>query len=122
MITIIDVSPNVLGYAINGRIEQADIERVFADMDAKVPAADKVRIYLEVTDPDGISLQALMRDVQLGVPRMNYLTRIECLVVVTDNDTVRSMVNVQGQIARWMEMRVFPMTEKHKAVTWVAGP
>ena len=122
MINVLELGPNVLGYSINGKIEKADIERVVADMDSKVPPADKVRLYVEVNELDGITPQAFFRDLQLGIPRTNYLMRIEKLALVTDSDGLRTFANAQAKVARWLETRVFGPEEKAQAVAWVTTP
>lgn len=57
-------------------------------MDAKVPDHDQLRLYVEVAELDGITPQALLRDLQLGLPRMNYLTRIAKLAVVSGSEAL----------------------------------
>ena len=121
MIAVLDLGPRVLAYSINGKIDKPDIERVVADMDAKVPTAEKVRLYVEVNETDGITPQALFRDLQLGVPRMQYLMRIERLAVVAQSDAVRTFANAQAKVARWFETRVFDETQREEASRWVQG-
>jgi hypothetical protein len=119
MIGVLDMGPRVLAYSINGKIEKSDIERVVADMDAKVPLAEKVRLYVEVNEPDGMTPEALFRDLQLGVPRMQYLMRIERVAVVADSNAIRTFANAQAKVARWFETRVFEGSQKADAATWV---
>jgi hypothetical protein len=122
MIGVLDMGPRVLAYSINGRIEKADIERVVADMDAKVPMAEKVRLYVEVNHPDGMTPEALFRDLQLGVPRTQYLLRIERVAIVSDSNAIRAFAAAQSKIARWFETRIFEGHEKLDAATWVQAP
>ena len=119
MIGVLDLGPRVLAYSINGKIEKPDIERVIADMDAKVPTAEKVRLYVEVNELSGITPEALFRDLQLGVPRMQYLMRIERLAVVSDSSTVRTFATAQAKLARWFETRVFESGRNAVALAWV---
>ena len=119
MIGVLDLGPRVLAYSINGRIEKSDIERVVADMDAKVPTAEKVRLYVEVNEPDGMTPEALFRDLQLGVPRTQYLLRIERVAVVADSTPIRAFANAQAKVARWFETRVFEGRQKAEAAAWV---
>ena len=119
MIQILELGPGILGYAINGKIEKPDIERVFANMDAKVPANSKVRVYVEVNDIGGIAPEALLRDLQLGLPRMSYLSKIEKLAVVTDSSAHSTWAKLQGQVMRWIDVQVFDSARKDEALTWL---
>jgi hypothetical protein len=119
LIGVLDMGPRVLAYSINGKIEKPDIERVVADMDAKVPTAEKVRLYVEVNEPNGMTPEALFRDLQLGVPRTQYLLRIERVAIVTDSNPVRTFANAQAKVARWFETRVFENSQKAEAAAWI---
>jgi hypothetical protein len=63
--------------------------------------------------------EALFRDLQLGVPRTQYLLRIERVAVVADSSAVRTFANAQAKIARWFETRVFENGQKAEAAAWV---
>jgi hypothetical protein len=120
MISVLEIAPNVLGYTINGKIEKQDVERVIADMDAKVPTAHKVRLFVEVMSLDGMTPQAFFRDMQLGIPRTNYLIRIERLAVVAESEAVQTFVNAQARLTRWFETRVFGAGQRAEAIAWIS--
>jgi hypothetical protein len=119
VIQVLELGPGLLGYAFNGKIEKPDIERVFADMDAKVPANEKVGIYTELNDVGGITPEALLRDLQLGATRLNYLGRIGKVAVVTDSNAWGTWSKIEGKVLRWLELRVFASSEKEAALTWL---
>jgi hypothetical protein len=107
VIDILELGPGILGYCISGRIEKLDVERVIADMDRKVPAADRLRLYVEVNQLNGLTPQALLRDLRLGVPRANYFAHVKKLAVVTPSPMVRIFSKSHAKITRWCETRVY---------------
>ena len=119
MISVLQLDPGILGYVVNGKIEKIDIDSIVSDMDAKVPALEKVRLYIEVSKTDGITPEAFLRDMQLGLPRTPYLFKIQRLAVVTDISGVKTFANAQAKVARWFETRVFTVAEKATALAWL---
>jgi hypothetical protein len=121
VITIVDAGKDVLGYKVQGTIEKRDIERVVEDMDAKVPQSSKLRLYVELDDMSGISPQALWRDLQLGLPRTSYLTRIERVALVTDSEMVRSLVGLQSHLGLPVQIKVYAPASAPTAMQWLAA-
>jgi hypothetical protein len=119
MITIVDVGEGILGYRVQGTIEKRDIERVVEDMDAKVPETSKIRLYVELSEMTGISPQAVWRDIQLGLPRTKYLSRIERVALVTDSDLIRSLAGMQSHLGMSMEIKVYDPAAAPTAKEWL---
>ena len=121
MITVVDAGPDVLGYRVDGTIEKRDIERVVADMDAKVPQSSRIRLYVELDNMTGMSPQALWRDLQLGVPRAGYLSRIERVALVTDNELVRTLAGMRSHLGTSLQIKVYAPSAGPTALEWLSA-
>jgi hypothetical protein len=67
-------------------------------------------------------IERVVRDLQLGIPRTNYLTRLEKVALVSDSDIVRMIAGVQSHIARALQVKVFDASASADATTWILAP
>lgn len=119
MISILELGPNVLAYRAEGKLERADIERVFAELDRRLSSGEKIRIYAEVHSLSGISLEALWEDVRLGIQRWSAIAKIEKAALVTDLEWVRKAAVWEDRVLRGLHMRTFPLSGRAEAQVWV---
>ncbi len=119
MISILDLGLNVIAYRVEGRVESADIDRVFEEIDVRLATGEKFRVYLEVPSISGISLDALLKDIRLGLQRLDVLRRIEKAALVTDNQWLRMAAKIDDRVLRGVHVRVFRMAQQVEARTWI---
>ena len=121
MLEIVDLGPDVLGYRANGKIERGDVERVFAELDRKLAASGRVLVYAEVVSLSGITHDALWREIQMSLGRMDTLGRIPRAAVVTDAGWIRTAGVLQDRLFSGIEIRTFTLAEAEQARTWIRG-
>lgn len=119
MIEVLRLGPAVLGYRIDGAIERADIERAFAEADERLSREGSVRVYLEVHAVQGITWDALWRDVWMGLQRLNLVPRIERAALVTDLEWLRRAASVPDRLIPGLEIQGYPLAEQAQAQSWV---
>ncbi|HYE96598.1 MAG TPA: STAS/SEC14 domain-containing protein [Rubricoccaceae bacterium] len=119
MIEVLNVGPDVLAYRINGRIERVDIERAFIEVDRRLAREGPLRAYVEVLSLDGISLDALGRDVWLGMQRLGLFPRLEKVALVSDSDWLQTLPSLPNPLMPRLEARAFPLQERAQAQAWV---
>jgi hypothetical protein len=119
MIDILDLGLNVIAYRVDGRVDSADIDRLFEEIDVRLATGGKFRVYVEVPSISGISLDALLKDVRLGLQRLDVLRRIEKAALVTDNQWLRMAAMIDDRVLRGVHIRVFRLAEQVEARTWI---
>lgn len=110
---------DVVAYRAEGKIEVSDIERAFEEIDRKLAAHPRVRIYGEVHGLSGVTMHALWRDLDLMVRRPDLLTRVEKAALVTDQEWLRSVGSWQNTFLPGVQIRAFALSEQHLAQSWV---
>ncbi len=122
MLQILDLgSDTVFAYRIDGRIDRDDVERAFAAVDEKRDLPEKLRVYAEVHGM-GMTLDALWRDIELSVRRIDLLRHIERAAVVTDVEWIRKAATVERKVFRNIDIRVYGLADQLRAQAWVLEP
>lgn len=120
MLEIIDLgSDDVIGMRIDGRIEIADMERVTTVVAERLEKRDKLRIYVELEELKGISLEALWEDMKLGFNNFKHFTH---KAVVTDKEWVAKIASFADKIIPGIELKAFSTDERDEALAWIGAP
>jgi len=107
---------NVIGCAVDGKINSEDIEKISNIIDEKLKTHEKLRVYVEVNNLDGISLDALFKDLKLGFKHFNHFDK---KAVVTDKAWMKNITPVINKIFSNIEVKCFCFEDKDEAVQWV---
>jgi hypothetical protein len=117
MIDIIPTSTdNVIGCRIDGKITTEDIERVGNHIEDKFTKNKKLRIYVEVTKLEGISLEALFKDLKLAI---KHYKDFDKKAVVTDKEWMKRVAVIADILFPNIEVKCFSFEDKEKALDWV---
>ena len=119
MIEIVNIAPNVIAYRIDGAIDRTDVDRAFAEVDEKITGEEKLRVYVELRSISGISVDALLRDLWLGIQRLNILPRLEKAVLVTDLDWLRRMAGMPDMVFPGLNLKAYSLSELPEAWAWI---
>lgn len=119
MIEILNISPNVLAYRIEGAIDREDIDRAFAEVDEKLAGEGSIRVYVELRSITGVSVEALLRDLWLGIQRLNLLPRLEKSALVTDLEWLRRMAGMPDMIFPGLQLKAYSLAEQPEAWAWI---
>jgi hypothetical protein len=106
MINFIDVFDNVIGIEIDGKITKTDIEKISLLVEEKLQRNQKLRVYVELKNLGGITLNALLEDLKLA---FKHLKDFDKKAVICD-------VNWRMELA-WLTAKLFPHIEV-KCFNW----
>jgi hypothetical protein len=122
MIERIDDAPeSVLGIRASGRLDERDIEEAASLIDEALERQERVPIFMEI-DITGMSPGAVLRDVTYGLGKLREMHRFPRVAVVTPQDWIRRVTQVQARLIPQMEMRVFTPQERDDALAWISQP
>jgi hypothetical protein len=106
---------NLIGCKIDGKINTEDIVRIADYIEDKFIKNKKLRIYVEVIKLEGISLEALFKDLKLGIKHFNDFDK---KAVVTDKKWMKRVAALADRIFPNIEVRCFSFEDKEKALEW----
>ena len=120
MIELLDMqSDKALGMVIRGKIEKPDMERVYDDVNAKLAklaSADKLSVYVEIDQFQGISLDALVLDIKEGLPKIG---RVRKKAVVSSGKWLEVFTKIGDKLFPSIEAKHFAPEQKQEAKAWV---
>ena len=119
MLANLDFGPNVLAYRVEGRLERADIDRAFAEVDARLAGGGKIRVYTEVISLMGISLNSIWDDFRQSVQSWNVIPRIEKAALVTDIEWLRRAAHWEDPMFRGLQIQAFVLADREEAQIWL---
>jgi stage II sporulation SpoAA-like protein len=117
MFTLIPfANDKVLGFRIEGKITGEMLEQMLAVVEAKLQEHPRARIYVEMPAFEGMSVEALYKDLKYGISHWN---RFEREAVVTDQRRLEVMVGLADRLIPGVEVKVFPTSEADSARDWI---
>lgn len=109
-------SDRVVGFRIEGKVTNEDFEKVAALVQTRLAAHDKLRIYAEVPEFEGIAIDALFKDLKFA---LGHWSRFDKEAVVTDKSWLRTATEFAGKLIPHMEVRAFSTREVDAARRWI---
>ncbi len=106
---------HVIGIRVDGKIEKDDILKVIEAAKAIMAGHDKIHIYVEAVNFDGISFEALWEDMTFAFPNLSHFTR---KAVVSDTEWMDVMSTIGNKLFPGIEVRHFSPEEKDAAKQW----
>ncbi|MEB3355962.1 MAG: STAS/SEC14 domain-containing protein [Synechococcales bacterium] len=107
---------NVVGLRISGKIEASDFDRAIAVVEEKLKLFDRLRVYVEVDNLTGLSLEALIKDLQFT---LRHYKDFEREAVVSDRQWLQRLAAVGDRLFPSIDVRHFDVSEKEQALAWV---
>lgn len=105
-----------LGYVIPGEITDSDLNVMNKDIEEKLKAYEKVRLYLELTDFEGYeSLKTFWHDLKKTLGHFNDFERI---AIVTDKDWLEWAVKLTDMVNK-ADIRAFEFEDRAYAQQWI---
>jgi hypothetical protein len=121
MLSFIDTPADTIAVTIEGKITGADLDAVMDRLDAAFAAHDKVNVFVETRDLDGIELSGLGRYTARALPLFGKLTRFGHVAVVSDQAWLRAATRLESAVLPFISYRVFEPAERDQALAWVKG-
>jgi len=117
MIEHIDVErSDVVAIRIVGKVERSDIDDLNRVVDAKLDRYDRIRVYVEVEEFEGISVDALMADLGLTIP---HIEQVDRKAVVGGGTWLAIAVDFADHLFPGAEARHFSIRERELALVWI---
>lgn len=113
-------APHVLVYSFEGKIEKADIEQTIESLESALAQQDRVHLLTDLSGVDGITPEAVFRDLTYGLSSLGRLYRFGRLAVVTDSPTLANAAQLEGKLLPSMQVRAFGSGQRDEAMSWVA--
>ena len=111
----------ILGFRISGKVELEDLLPVMDRLNALFARDVPLRGYVEVADFDGVSAEALWKDLSYALKHFRALaTRFERVAVVTDRPWIKRLAKVESLMLPGTEERVFDAKDAVEAQGWIA--
>jgi hypothetical protein len=121
MFSFIDSPDDTIAVTIEGKITSADLDAIMDRLDAALAAHEKVHVFVETRDLDGIELSGLGRYTARALPLFGKLTRFGRVAIVSDQAWIRAATRLESAVLPFISYRVFEPAERDQALAWVKG-
>ncbi len=107
---------NIVEISVEGKISEADFDRVITQLKDDIEKHGKLRILEEIRSFEGIDPIALWKDVRFGLAHVNDFTHA---AVVADAKWVRTFAEAINSVLS-AEVKAFERPHLEKARQWLA--
>lgn len=108
---------NIVEISVEGKITEADFDRVILQLKADIEKHGKLRILEEIRNFDGIDSIILWKDVRFGLAHVKDFTHA---AVVTDAKWMRTFAKAIGSVLL-TKVKAFEESQIEEARTWLAN-
>ncbi len=116
MIAIENHTDNIIGFTIEGKISEGEIEAIGNLMEKKLQTHEKIRMLAEVNQLEGYgSAKAFFEDMQYS---LKYWNKIEKAALVADQKWIDSLTNLADMVTEG-DFKHFPKAERNIALQWI---
>lgn len=107
---------NIVEITIEGKVTEADFDRLIEQVQADFKKHGKLRILEEVRSFNGIDPIALWKDLKFGLPHLNDITHV---AIVTDTKWMRTLSTAIDNLIS-AEVKAFEGSQIEAAREWLA--
>ena len=107
---------NIVEITIEGKITEADFDRLIEQVQADFKKHGKLRILEEIRSFEGIDPIALWKDLKFGLPHLNDITHV---AVVTDTKWMQTFSTAIDSVLA-AEVKAFDLSQIEEARKWLA--
>jgi hypothetical protein len=120
MMEVLAAPDHVAAYHFSGTLTEADLERVIADVDARLARHDRIAILADLTGFEDVTLRAGLADLRYGFSKLGELRRFPREAVITDKAWIASLVEYGNPLIPFVEIRAFRPEEREAALAWAS--
>jgi hypothetical protein len=121
MIEQLPATPGVVALRATGRLDERDINEAIALIEDALASQERIAILMEI-DIAGMSPGAITRDISYGIGKLRELHRFPRVAVVTAQDWIRRIAQVQHRLLPQIELQVFAPADRDAAMEWISQP
>ncbi len=108
----------IVGLNIDGKIEASDLDRVVKSVENRLKQGEKLRIYAEVSNWSGMSVEAFIQDLKFS---WQHLQDFEKEAIVSDHLWLKTLAAVGNTLFSGIEVKHFTFDERDKALEWISS-
>ena len=121
MFEYLDAPDDVLALVVSGTIDGASLDEVMGRLDAAMGRHDKVHVFVETRQIEGIELKGLPDYIARAMPLFGKLSRFGRVAVVADQSWVRIGSRLESAMLPSISYSVFRPEDRDAALAWVKG-
>ena len=121
MLEELDSIDDVLAIRISHKITGADLDAIMDRLDALIASHDKIHVFVETHQIDGIELTSLPGYMARALPLFGKLDKFGRVAVVADQGWVRAGSRLESAMLPNIKYRVYEPDERAEALAWVTG-
>jgi len=121
MLELLDTPDDVLAVKIAHKITGEDLDAVMDRLDAAMDRHDKVHVFVETQQIDGIELSGLPSYMSRAWPLFGKLNRFGRVAVVADQAWIRAGTRIESALLPHISYRTYMPDERGEALAWVVG-
>lgn len=110
-----DLTDNVVEIVVEGKLTEADFDRVIAQMTADIEKHGKLRLLEEIRSFEGMDLMTFWKDAEFGLKHVNDFSHV---AVVADAEWMRTIAAAADNILS-AEVRAFDLASVEAARNWL---
>ncbi|MDY6900585.1 MAG: STAS/SEC14 domain-containing protein [Cyanobacteriota bacterium] len=107
---------NVIGVLIKSNVNQKDFELVKKFISEVEEHYEFLRIYLEIEDIEGFSLENLIKEFEFALSDFH---RFEKEAIVIDKKFIQQLESIKNLLVAGVKARCFTFEEKCEALCWI---
>jgi hypothetical protein len=107
---------NIIGFHLNGRIEDEEFDEAVAKMEEMLKEHRKLRVYAEIEKIGGMSFESWMKNIHF---KFKHWRDFEKEAIVSDKGWLESWVGIADKLFPHMEVKHFSTDEKEEAKEWL---
>jgi hypothetical protein len=121
MIEILPAPDHVVAVRMSDKVTGKEFDRLTAEIDGKLARHQRLGIFVDLVDFDGVTLEALAKDLKYNLGKLGQWKRFPREALLTDRGWVKTLAKVADPLVPQVEVRAFAPAEREQALDWAAG-
>lgn len=117
----IDSPDDVIALKVSKKISGDDLSAIMDRLDSVMAKHDKVHVFVETHDIDGIEVTAMPSYMARAMPLFGKLDRFGRVAVVADQAWIRAGTRLESAMLPNISYRVYMPDERNDAFGWATG-
>jgi hypothetical protein len=119
MIEFIEAPDHVAAFALSGTLTEEDLDKLIADVEARLDRHDRIGILADMTGFHDITVRAGLKDLRYGFGKFRDWKRFPKEAVITDRHWLATLVRAFAPFVPLVSVRSFQPEERETALAWV---
>lgn len=120
MLTILPAPDHVGAYRLSQTLTGEDLDRIMADIDARLTRHEKIGILADLSGFTDMTLAAAWKDARYSLGKLWELRRFPREAVITDRGWLSAFVDLLNPAIPFVTVRAFKPEDYETALAWTA--